>query len=123
MQNLSQISAFLSTAETLSFVRAGQALGLSPSAIGKSVARLEARLGARLFNRTTRRVSLTDEGGLFYERCRRIMDDLADAEASLSHALEAPRGTLRVSAPTIFYRVLSPLLPEFRRLYPEVALD
>ena len=77
----------------------------------------------RLFHRTTRRVSLTEEGTLFLDRCRRILDDLRDAEAMLSHAARAPRGRLRVSLPTIGYRFLLPVLPEFRRLYPDVELD
>ena len=123
MESLTGIVAFVRTAETLSFVAAGAQLGISASAVGKSIARLEESLGVRLFHRTTRRVSLTEEGTLFLDRCRRILDDLRDAEAMLSHAARAPRGRLRVSLPTIGYRFLLPVLPEFRRLYPDVELD
>jgi DNA-binding transcriptional LysR family regulator len=123
MESLTGISAFVRTAEALSFVAAGRALGISASAVGKNVAKLEESLGVRLLHRTTRRVALTDEGMLFYERCRRILDDLRDAEAMLSHAARKPRGRLRVSLPTIGYRFLLPVLPEFKQRYPEVELD
>lgn len=123
MDSLSGIVAFVRTAETLSFVAAARALGLSPSAVGKNVARLEQSMGVRLFQRSTRRVHLTAEGALFFERCRRILDDLQDAEAMLSHAVQAPRGKLRVSLPTIGYRFLLPHLTEFGRLYPEIEMD
>ncbi|MET3970874.1 DNA-binding transcriptional LysR family regulator [Bradyrhizobium sp. S3.9.1] len=123
MDSLNGIVAFVRAAETLSFVAAGRMLGISASAVGKSVSKLEQSVGTRLFHRTTRRVSLTEEGALFFERCRRILDDLRDAEAMLSQAASTPRGRLRVSLPTIGYRFLLPILPEFRRLYPEIELD
>jgi DNA-binding transcriptional LysR family regulator len=123
MESLSGIVAFARTAETLSFTAAAGALGVSASAVGKSVAKLEQSLGVRLFQRTTRRVALTEEGALFFERCRRILDDLREAQAMLSHAAQAPRGRLRVGAPTIGYRFLLPILQQFRQLYPEVELD
>lgn len=123
MDSLSGIVAFVRTAETLSFVAAGRVLGVSASAVGKNVAKLEQTMGVRLFHRSTRRVSLTAEGALFYERCRRILDDLQDAEAMLSHAAQTPRGKLRVSLPTIGYRFLLPVLPAFSALYPEIEVD
>jgi DNA-binding transcriptional LysR family regulator len=123
MDSLGHFVAFVRTAEALSFVKAGQALGLSASAVGKKVASLEARLQTRLLNRSTRRVSLTEEGALFYERCRRILDDIDDAEAALSRIAQTPRGKLRVSLPTIGYRFLSRALPEFSKHYPEIELD
>jgi DNA-binding transcriptional LysR family regulator len=76
MESLSGLTAFVRTAETLSFVAAGRLLGISASAVGKNVAKLEQGLGVQLFQRSTRRVGLTAEGALFYERCRRILDDL-----------------------------------------------
>lgn len=123
MESLSGIVAFVQAAEHLSFVAAGRALGISASAVGKNIAKLEESVGARLFHRTTRRISLTEEGAAFYERCRRILDDLRDAEAMLSNATRAPRGRLRVSVPTIGYRFLLPVIPEFRRRYPDIELD
>lgn len=123
MESLNGILAFVKTAESLSFVRAARAMGVSASAVGKSVGRLEASLKVRLFRRSTRKVSLTAEGELFYERCRCILEDLQDAEAMLSHAVQAPRGRLRISLPTIGYRFLMPLMPAFRKTYPEIELE
>lgn len=123
MESLNGILAFVKTAESLSFVSAARAMGISASAVGKNVARLESSLKVRLFQRSARKVSLTAEGQLFYERCRRILDDLQDAEAMLSHAIQAPRGRLRVSLPTIGYRFLLPLMPAFRKAYPEIELE
>lgn len=123
MESLNGILAFVKTAESLSFVSAARAMGISASAVGKNVARLESSLKVRLFQRSTRKVSLTAEGQLFYERCRRILDDLQDAEAMLSHSIQAPRGRLRVSLPTIGYRFLLPLMPAFRKAYPEIELE
>ncbi|ESQ81859.1 LysR family transcriptional regulator [Asticcacaulis sp. AC466] len=123
MDSLSGIMAFVQAAEHLSFVAAGRALGISASAVGKSIAKLEDTVGARLLHRTTRRVSLTEEGAAFYARCRRILDDLRDAEAMVSEATGTPRGRLRVSVPTIGYRFLLPIIPAFRQRYPDIELD
>jgi DNA-binding transcriptional LysR family regulator len=123
MDNLNGIVAFVRTAEALSFVAAGRKLGISASAVGKAIAKLEQSLGVRLFHRTTRKVMLSDEGRRFYESCHRILDDLRDAQAVLSEAAQTPRGRLRISLPVIGYRFLLPVLPEFMRLYPDVELD
>jgi DNA-binding transcriptional LysR family regulator len=123
MDQLSAITVFVCAAETLSFVAAGQRLGISASAVGKRVAALEQQLGVRLLQRSTRRIALTDEGRHFLERCRRILDELQDAQAMLSQSRQRPRGLLRIGLPTIGYRFLLPLLPEFRRLHPDVQLD
>lgn len=123
MDSLGDISAFVRSAERLSFAAAGRELGLSSSAIGKSVARLEASLGVRLFHRTTRRVSLTEEGALFRDRCRSILDDLRDAKELVTHSVGTPRGILRISLPTIGYRFLLPALPKFLARYPEIELE
>ena len=84
---------------------------------------LEQQLGVRLFQRSTRSLRLTEEGRLFHERCRRILDDLEDAQASLAQAVATPRGRLRVSVPLVSYHLILPILPEFVNLYPEVELD
>ena len=123
MDKLSGLQAFVKTADLGSFVAAGRALEISASAVGKSVARLEQDVGVRLLQRSTRRLQLTDEGRLFHERCRRILDDLDDAQAMLSHAQEAPRGRLRVSAPIVGHHFLLPVIPSFVARYPEVELD
>ncbi|MBI6911946.1 LysR family transcriptional regulator [Pseudomonas palleroniana] len=121
--NLSGVIAFVKTAQALSFIGAARVLGVSASAVGKNVAKLEAELNVRLLHRSTRKVSLTVEGQLFYERCRKILDDLQDARAMLSHAIQAPRGKLRVSLPTIGYRFLLAHMVAFRQAYPEIELE
>lgn len=123
MDKLTGLTAFVHTAQTQSFVVAGRQLGLSASAVGKSVARLEQRLGVRLFQRSTRRIRLTAEGELFYNRCRHILNDFDEAEAMLSYAVDAPRGTLRLSVAVMAYHFLMPALREFRLRYPEIVLD
>lgn len=123
MEHFNGLLAFVHAARWRSFVAAGERLGLSPSAVGKSVSRLEERLGVRLMNRSTRRLHLTEEGELFFERCQRIVAELENAEAELSRALEAPRGRLRVSLPSLCHRLIMPVLPEFARRYPDVTLE
>ncbi len=122
MDSLNGFTVFVQVAETRSFVEAGRLLGVSASAVGKSVARLEARLGARLFHRSTRSITLTAEGTQFLERSRRILAEIEAAVLELSHATTAPRGRLRVSLPLVSSLVL-PVLGEFMRQYPEIELD
>lgn len=123
MDNIGDISAFVRAAQRLNFAEAGRDLGLSSSAIGKSVARLEASLGVRLFHRTTRRVALTEEGALLRDRCRGILDDLRETEELVTRSIGTPRGMLRISLPTIGYRFLLPVLPEFLDRYREIELE
>lgn len=123
MDNLNHIAAFVQAAERRSFVAAARALGVSASAVGKSVAKLEAQLGTQLLVRTTRRVSLSHEGELMYTHWRRILDDLQDAQALLSSTQSSPRGLLRIGLPTIGYRFLLPVIPDFRARYPDIELD
>lgn len=123
MDRLNGLLAFARTAELGSFIAAGRALGISASAVGKSVARLEQELGVRLLQRSTRRIGLTEEGRLFNERVRRILDDIDDAEAMLSRTRETPHGRLRVSTPIVTYHLLLPVLSEFMARYPEIELD
>lgn len=123
MDHLSGLTAFVRAAETRSYVAAARVLGLSPSAVGKSIGRLEARLGVRLFYRSTRSINLTPEGMQFFERCRRILDDLEDAQGALTKSIDAPRGRLRISVPAAGHRLLMPVLPSFRQAYPDVELD
>jgi DNA-binding transcriptional LysR family regulator len=123
MDSFAGLESFVRAADLLSFAKAGRLLGISASAVGKNVARLEQQLGVRLFHRTTRHTRLTHEGALFHERCRRILDELDDARAMMQNAIAAPRGRLRVSLPTIGYRFLLPVLPAFKARYPEIELD
>ena len=122
MDNLAGFTAFVQAAETRSFVAAGRVLGISASAIGKSIARLEARLGVRLFHRSTRSIALTSEGTVFLERCRRILGEIEAAELELTNSKSAPQGRLRVSLPQVG-SLLNPVLAAFARAYPQVELD
>ncbi|MGM4910588.1 LysR family transcriptional regulator [Rhizobium sp. 768_B6_N1_8] len=124
MKSLTSIAAFIYAAEQQNYVAAARIIGISPSAIAKAIVRLEGHLGVRLFNRTTRSVSLTEEGALFYERCKHIINDLNDAEATIVQSRERPRGRLRVSVPHIVgHHLLMPILPAFAAKFPEIELD
>lgn len=123
MDSLNGLMAFVRTADLGSFVAAGRVLGLSASAVGKAVTKLEQQLGIRLFQRSTRSLRLTEEGRAFHERCRRILDDLDDARAMLARTMDAPRGRLRISTPIVSYHLLLPILPEFMARYPEIEVD
>jgi DNA-binding transcriptional LysR family regulator len=122
MDSLGSLNAFVRAAEARSFTVAGRQLGVSSSAIGKAVARMEERLGVRLLHRNTRSITLTAEGARFLERCRRIFSEIEAAELELSQTHEAPRGTLRVSLPLVG-TVMMPTLVAFMRVYPEIKLD
>ncbi|MDP9525667.1 LysR family transcriptional regulator [Pseudomonas protegens] len=122
MDWLGSIPVFMQVAETRSFTEAGRLLGVSSSAVGKSIARLEARLKTRLFHRTTRSISLTAEGAGFLERCRRIAAEVEAAEFQLCDSSSAPVGKLRISAPQV-HGLLMPVLAEFMQRYPQIELD
>lgn len=121
---LGSIELFCLTAELRGFTAAANSAGLTPAAVSRSIARLEVRLGVRLFARTTRQVRLTDSGRSYYEQCRLALGQLVEAERELTGDQRVATGTVRISLPTSYghYRVL-PLLPAFRERYPEVELE
>lgn len=121
--NLGGITAFATTAQLGSFTAAAERLGLTKSAVGKSVGRLEARLGIKLFHRSTRRLSLTPDGEMFLARCQQAIDILEQAEAELTSHVVQPAGRLRVDLPSAFgrQRVL-PILLAIARQYPALSL-
>lgn len=124
MDRYTALGAFRTAAELGSFAAAARKLGLSPAAVSKNIAELEAHLAVRLFHRTTRRMSLTDAGQLYYERVRSALDVLSEADAELGAMSETPRGRLRVSAPvTITLTRLSEALPAFLEDHPELELE
>ena len=124
MNNFSDVVAFVRVVEAHSFVAAAQTLGMSPSAISKAVSRLEERLGARLLNRTTRSLSLTDVGTSYYERCREALGQLDRAENEVSESRGIPRGKLRVDVPiSLGRRLIVPALPRFVAQYPELNVQ
>lgn len=122
VESLSAIAAFVQAAETRSYSEAARNLGVSASAVGKSVCRLETRLGVRLLHRSTRSITLTAEGAAFLERCRRILCELESAELELSETRQAPQGRLRISLPLVGMLVM-PALTAFMHRYPAIELD
>jgi DNA-binding transcriptional LysR family regulator len=124
LEHLTGMAIFAHVVEEGGFSRAAQTLGMSKSAVSKQVSRLEDRLGVRLLNRTTRRLSLTEAGAAFYEGCRQLVSDAEAAQAAVSHLASAPRGTLRINAPMSFGQLhVAPALPEFLLRYPELSVD
>ncbi|KMM98607.1 LysR family transcriptional regulator [Pseudomonas helleri] len=121
---LGSIELFCLAAETGSFTAAANLAGVTPAAVSRSVARLEERLGVRLFVRTTRQMRLTDSGRLYYQQCRQALTQLVDAEREVTGQQSQPSGLLRISVPTPYahYRLL-PKLPAFRRQFPDVQID
>lgn len=121
---LDEISAFMAVVDAGSFVGGGQSLGLTRSAAGKALARLESRLGVRLLNRTTRQLSLTDEGRVFHAHCLQVLAALDDAEASVGQRAGTPRGVLRLTLPAAFgRRQVLPLLRDYLRAWPELQAE
>lgn len=122
IDSLTSLRAFVAAADARSFKAAGQMLGLSSSAIGKTIARLESQLSATLFHRTTRTISLTEAGSLFLLRARRMLEELQSGEAELAEASGTPRGRLRVSLP-VTGELLTGALATFVAIYPLVELE
>ncbi|EQA5354997.1 LysR family transcriptional regulator [Serratia marcescens] len=122
MESLGSLDVFVRVSESRSFTAAGQQLGISASAVSKTIARLEERLSVRLFHRSTRTVNLTPEGALFLERCRRILSEVKEAEAELLQTRGTPQGKLRISLPSLG-TLFMPKLGDFKRRYPEIELD
>ncbi|MBO1078337.1 LysR family transcriptional regulator [Roseomonas haemaphysalidis] len=120
-ERLKGIEAFVVSADTGSFTAAAERLNLTASAISKGVARLEARLGNRLFERTTRRLALTDSGSAFYATCVRVLAELEDAEAVLAAQRTEPVGRLKVNVPVAFGHIgVMPVLLAFCERYPNL---
>ena len=123
MDRLDEINAFAAVADARSFTQGARRLGVSSAQVSKLVARLENRLGARLLNRTTRDVSLTDVGRAYLERARQLLDDFQALESSVTEQA-GPRGLLRISVPVTFGAAqLTPALLDFAAAYPQVSLE
>jgi DNA-binding transcriptional LysR family regulator len=122
--DLNDTLAFVKVIEGGSFTAAARELRLPKTTLSRRIRELEERLGAQLLHRTTRRLSLTEAGSVYYQQCRHIAQTLADAEASVSQLQGRPRGTLRVtSSHSLMLSLVGPLLAEFRELFPEVTID
>src|SRR5690606_26364722 len=122
--DLNDTLIFVKVVEQGSFTAAARALGLPKTTVSRKVQELEARLGAQLLNRTTRRLGLTEAGSVYYEHCQNIARELDEAESAVGQLQGGPRGWLRLSAPySIGIAWITPLLGEFHARYPEVRLD
>jgi LysR family transcriptional regulator for bpeEF and oprC len=121
---LNHLSTFVRVAEARGFTAAARRLGISTAAVSKGIARLENRLGVKLLNRTTRSLSLTDDGEMFYRRCRDILADLEGAEADVTRASISPRGKLRVHTLVgLGRRIVVPSLSSMAQRYPDLSID
>ncbi len=122
--DLSQLEVFVRVVTDGGFTAAADGLGVSKSFVSRQIGHLEDRLGARLLNRTTRKLTLTDIGAVFYERCRRILDELAEAEGAVTNLQSAPRGMLRIAAPMSFgVGHVAPAVAEFLHRHPELSVN
>ena len=124
MNKLQAMQAFVRVAESGSFSAAAAQLGVSVSAITKTIARLEDELGTQLLARSTRRLAMNDDGREFYARAVQILNEIEDAEASLKHGTRLPKGRLRIAMPVLFGRLsFLPRAAEFNARYPDIVLD
>ncbi|RJF79117.1 LysR family transcriptional regulator [Azospirillum cavernae] len=123
MATLDRVSLFVEVAQHNSFTKAARKLGLSGAAVSKQIQALEEELGVKLLRRTTRHVSLTEEGAIYYERTRLALDELTAAAAEIRERRETPKGELRVNAPMSFGHMhLMPVITGFAQRYPEIQL-
>ena len=124
MDTLASLRVFCTVAELKSFTAAAERLAISPAMSSKHVMHLERRLGTRLFNRTSRHVSLTETGALYFEQARQTLDGLDEVEAAVSQIAVTPRGVLRLSAPVWMANpAFAAVLADYRTRYPEVRFD
>jgi DNA-binding transcriptional LysR family regulator len=124
MDRFDSITAFTKVVETGSFARAASRLGISVSAVSRHVSELEAHLGVRLLNRTTRKLSMTEGGQAFHERCVQLLADLDEAEQAVTAAAVVPSGTLRITSSISFgVGYLAPAIAEFRHRHPQLRFD
>ncbi len=124
MRDLNEVAIFTLVVQEMSFTRAADALEISKAAASKAMARLEERLGTRLFERTTRRVRLTEAGEIYLNYARRAVEEVEDGDAAVSKLTKQPRGTLRVAMPvTLAQSSVAPKLARFLARYPELRLD
>lgn len=124
MANWEGVSEFVAVAETESFTSAANKLDTSVAQVSRKVSALENRLATKLLNRTTRRVSVTEAGQLYYQHCRQVIDGLEQAERVITNMQSVPQGKLKVTAPVTYgEQRIAPLLNQFMTLYPQLELQ
>jgi DNA-binding transcriptional LysR family regulator len=124
MDRFESMRIFTKVVEASSFTTASSGLGLSTSMVSQHIKQLEERLGARLLNRTTRRMGLTEVGRAYYDRCKRLLSDLEEAESAVGRMQVAPRGDLRVNATPVFGVLhLAPAVADFTARYPSISIE
>ena len=123
MDRLTSLTAFVRVVDSGGFSAAGRHLNMSTTMVSNHVQSLEDRLGARLLNRTTRKVSLTEVGKAYYDRCTQILADLEQADDIAGASQSTPRGTLRIYTATHIVPFVAPVVAEFLASYPEVKVD
>lgn len=118
------VSEFVAVAEAESFTQAAKKLGISTAQVSRQVSALEKRLATKLFYRTTRRVSVTEAGQIYYQHCRQVMDGLEEAERTIANMQQTPQGRLRLTAPVTFgEKTIAPLVNDFVLRYPELEVQ
>ena len=124
MDTLDGIKTVIAVVETGSFTAASERLGMSKSLVSKYISEVEARLDVRLFNRSTRRLALTEAGNSYYQRALPLLEEFAELVDSVTTEQAAPRGSLRINVPVTFGEMkLSPLLPKFLEQYPDIQIE
>src|SRR5262245_20087772 len=122
--DLNKVAVFVRVVETQSFTAAGAALGIPKSSVSRSVAQLEEALGARLLQRTTRKLNLTDAGAAYYERASRALAGIEEATLCVNEMQGTPRGTVRITAPVdLGVSTLGPIVARFARKHPSIRVE
>ena len=123
MFNWEGVSEFVAVAEAESFTKAAKRLGISTAQVSRQVSGLETRMATKLFHRTTRKVSVTEVGRIYYQHCRQVLDGLEEAERAITNLQSTPRGLLKITAPVTYgERTLAPLVNDFIAKYPELEV-
>ncbi|WP_299798443.1 LysR substrate-binding domain-containing protein [uncultured Shewanella sp.] len=123
MFNWEGVSEFVAVAEAESFTKASKRLGISTAQVSRQVSALETRMATKLFHRTTRKVSVTEVGRIYYQHCRQVLDGLEEAERAITNLQSTPRGLLKITAPVTYgERTLAPLVNDFIAKYPELEV-
>ncbi len=124
MYSLEGITEFVTVAETRSFTTSGKRLGISTAQVSRQINHLENRLKTKLFYRTTRKVSMTEEGGIFYQHCRQILNNLEDAERAISNRQEKPQGLIKMTAPVSYgEQYVMPAILDYMEMFPQIEVS